>query len=50
MIGFGMVLPLATHPFSPWLLVAVPLAWLIIFVTVRLAAGLLPRSVFPGEE
>jgi hypothetical protein len=50
MIGFGVVLPLTTHPFGPRLFVVLPLSWLIIFVATRLAAAHLPRLLFPGEE
>jgi hypothetical protein len=49
-VGFGIVLPFTTHPFGPSLLVRVPLAWFIIYAATRLAAALLPKALFPGEE
>jgi amino acid permease len=49
-IGTGMILPLARDGFGLWLLWIMPITWLVIYVTVRIAAKFLPDMFFPAEK
>lgn len=50
LIGTGLVLPAFRDPIGWGTLITLLLSWLVIFAAVRIAAGILPKLIFPGER